>query len=45
MNNPAIPMSAARAVFFLAHANEKQPIGGQTARRLGMNLFVSKPEA
>ena len=24
MNNPAIPMSAARAVFFLAHANEKQ---------------------
>jgi len=27
MNNPAIPMSAARAVFFPAHANEKQ---GQT---------------
>jgi hypothetical protein len=24
MNNPAIPMSAACAVFFLAHANEKQ---------------------
>ena len=24
MNNPAIPTSAARAVFFLAHANEKQ---------------------
>jgi hypothetical protein len=24
MNNPAIPMPAARAVFFLAHANEKQ---------------------
>jgi hypothetical protein len=24
MNNPAIPVSAARAVFFLAHANEKQ---------------------
>jgi hypothetical protein len=24
MNNPAIPMSAARVVFFLAHANEKQ---------------------
>jgi hypothetical protein len=24
MNNPAIPMSAARAVSFLAHANEKQ---------------------
>jgi hypothetical protein len=24
MNNPALPMSAARAVFFLAHANEKQ---------------------
>jgi hypothetical protein len=24
MNNPAILMSAARAVFFLAHANEKQ---------------------
>ena len=24
MNDPAIPMSAARADFFLAHANEKQ---------------------
>jgi hypothetical protein len=24
VNNPAIPTSAARAVFFLAHANEKQ---------------------
>ena len=24
MNNPAIPVSAARAAFFLAHANEKQ---------------------
>jgi hypothetical protein len=28
MNNPVIPMSAACAVFFLAHANEKQ---GQAA--------------
>jgi hypothetical protein len=28
MNNPAIPMSAARAAFFLAHANEKQQHGG-----------------
>ena len=24
VNNPAIPVPAARAVFFLAHANEKQ---------------------
>jgi hypothetical protein len=30
MNNPAIPMSTACAVFFLAHVNEKQ--GQKTAR-------------
>jgi hypothetical protein len=41
MNNPAIPMSAARAVFFLAHANEKQgQANGNSNRRASGAQFA-----
>jgi hypothetical protein len=47
MNNPAIPTSAARAVFFLAHANEKQEqANGNSNRCAGkrtLRVYVYMP--
>ena len=36
VNNPAIPMSAAYAAFFLAHANEKQAKAAALTRAVAL---------
>jgi hypothetical protein len=47
LNSPAIPTSAARAVFFLAHANEKQEqANGNSNRCAGkrtLRIYVYMP--